>query len=78
MKKISIRLSDAEMLTLESYCTKMERTKVDVIRELIRKLQPFPDPPDSDEARQPCALAMIPLEENVIPLQSPPTFPCAI
>ena len=38
MKSIHIQVSEIEKKKLEEYCQKYERTKSDVIGELIRKL----------------------------------------
>lgn len=38
MKSIQIQVSEIEKKKLEEYCKKYERTKSDVIRELIGKL----------------------------------------
>ena len=38
---ITFKTSDLEMEALESYCQQTQRTKTDVLRELIRKLETY-------------------------------------
>jgi hypothetical protein len=40
MKKITFQLSDREFILLEEYCEKTERNKTDVLRELVRSINP--------------------------------------
>lgn len=35
---ITVKVSELEMTALEAYCQQTERTKTDVIRELLRKV----------------------------------------
>lgn len=38
---ITVKVSDLEMTALEAYCQQTERTKTDVIRELLRKIPTY-------------------------------------
>lgn len=38
---ITFKVSEMEMIALEAYCQRTERTKTDVLRELIRKLPTY-------------------------------------
>ncbi|OKH21786.1 molybdenum-pterin-binding domain-containing protein [Chroogloeocystis siderophila 5.2 s.c.1] len=38
---ITFKVSEMEMSALEAYCQRTERTKTDVLRELIRKLPTY-------------------------------------
>lgn len=38
---ITFKVSDLEMVALETYCQQTQRTKTDVLRELIRKLPTY-------------------------------------
>lgn len=41
---ITFKVSDLEMVALESYCQQTQRTKTDVLRELIRNLPTYSNP----------------------------------
>lgn len=38
---ITVKVSELEMTALEAYCQQTERTKTDVIRELLRKIPTY-------------------------------------
>jgi hypothetical protein len=43
---ITFKVSELEMRALEAYCTQTQRTKTDVLRELIRKLPTYTNSSD--------------------------------
>jgi len=43
---ITFKVSELEMRALEAYCTQTQRTKTDVLRELVRKLPTYTNSSD--------------------------------
>jgi molybdopterin-binding protein len=47
---ITFQASEEERQILEDYCDRTQRTKTDILRELVRSLEHKPEPPLADEA----------------------------